>query len=91
MTLDDFGKTVAGVLLGWLAAVVAFRTRFAIAEMRITQLETERTEQKEHNKNVERIQRVTLEIVSAIARKQGITHRAFSSDVLAESLEETGV
>lgn len=41
---------------------------------------------EEHYSRVERQQRVTLELVADLARRQGVTHRALGTDMIARLL-----
>lgn len=42
----------------------------------------------EHYARIERHQRITLELVASLARRQGVTHRALGTDVVARVLRD---
>jgi hypothetical protein len=88
-------------LFGFLAALATFRARFTLIDAKHETLRAELLAAREHDRELlrlqlealrtdikrsERLQTVVLELVSSLASKHGVTHRALGSDALAEIL-----
>ena len=90
----DLIKYVISAGIGWLAALVTFRTKIALLESRATRLEEDSKKFAEAVQRVERAfnsierrQLVQLQLSASIARKMGIDHR-LPEDMLVRLLGE---
>lgn len=94
VTLHDLLAVLASGGMGWLVALVTFRTRMAALEWRAAALEKQAAglakavDRIERAFNaIERRQLVQLQLSADIARKMGISHR-LPEDLLVRLLTE---
>ena len=111
--LKSAEHSVVSALFGFLAAVAAFRSKFALIEVNHTSLraeiatarasdktlmdmqfqalriDVERNAKKieEYHVRMERRQIASLEMLSGLAMKQGLKHRALGTDALSDIIE----